>query len=123
MSEKKRAMLTIKGEERKLVFDMGVLADVEEAGYNAQELVEGITKAGSTGQMLYLAWLMLAAGKEQDQRDIDLDELRRLPPYMRMEILAAVLEGVREGFVMESSSDEVRDPVLEEIEKKRDQDA
>ena len=57
MSEKKRAMLTIKGEERKLVFDMGVLADVEEAGYNAQELVEGITKAGSTGQMLYLAWL------------------------------------------------------------------
>lgn len=122
-NEKKRAMLTIGDEDRKLVFSMGVLADMEDAGYNPQKLVEEITSGGNTGQLLYLTWLLLAAGRTADQREISLDELRQLPPYTRMKLIAACLEAVREGFVIEATEDEVRDPVLEELEKKRDPDA
>lgn len=123
MSEKKQARLVIEGEDRKLVFNMGVLADIEDAGYDPQKLVEEITGKGSTGQLLFLTWLLLAAGKTEGQRDITMEELRNFPPYMRLEMISACLIAVRDGFAMETTEDEARDPVLEEIEKKRDPDA
>lgn len=122
--ESKRAMLKIGDEERKLEYSVGVLADLEDAGYDPQKMMEDITTGGKTGPLLYLLWLLLAEGRKDGQREISFDEVRHLPPYRRSEMIIACVEATKAGFVMETSDDdEVRDPVLEEIEKKRTQES
>lgn len=122
--EKKKALIRLGDEDRKMVFSMGVLADLEEAGYEAQQVITDITTGGKTAPLLFLAWLLLGEGREEGQKEISLDDLRKLPPYMRMELIASCLAAVRDGFMMETSNDGgPQDPVLAEIEKKRTPDA
>lgn len=115
--------ITMLGEARDLKMTMGTLADIEDAGYEIRSMIDDVT-AGKTTPLLYLLWAMLRSGARPGQREITIEELRdNLMPYQRMEIVTAVLNAVRIGFVMESNQDEVRDPVLEEIEKKDAPDA
>lgn len=115
--------ITMLGEARDLKMTMGTLADIEDAGYEIRSMIDDVT-AGKTTPLLYLLWAMLRSGARPGQREITIEELRdNLMPYQRMEIVTAVLNAVRIGFVMESNQDEVRDPVLEEIEKKDTPDA
>lgn len=119
----KKCEITLSGETRDLRMTMGTLADIEDAGYEIRSMIDDVT-AGKTTPLLYLLWAMLRSGARPGQREITIEELRdNLMPYQRMEIVTAVLNAVRIGFVMESNQDEVRDPVLEEIEKKDAPDA
>ena len=119
----KTCTITMLGEARDLKMTMGTLADIEDAGYEIRSMIDDVT-AGKTTPLLYLLWAMLRSGARPGQREITIEELRdNLMPYQRMEIVTAVLNAVRIGFVMESNQDEVRDPVLEEIEKKDAPDA
>ena len=120
MSEKKRVTLTIGDEERRLEYSMGVLGDLEEAGYDPQQVMEDITTGGKTGPLLFLTWLLVNEGKEAGQREISYDEIRHLPPYRRTDLIVACVMATRDGFAMETTTDEVRDPVLDELEKKSD---
>lgn len=122
MSENAKHEIEICGETRDLKMTMGTLADIEDGGYEIRSMIDDVT-AGKTSPLLYLLWAMLRSGAKPGQREISMEELRdNLQPYQRMEILTAVLTAVRIGFVMESTQDEIRDPVLEEIEKKETPD-
>ena len=121
--DKQRAEIEIGGEKRRLLMTMGAMADLEEAGYNVREMLDDITSGGKTGPLLFLTWVLLREGAEPGQREIDLEELRRLPPRQRMGLMLGCVAAMREGFQMESGSEGTRDPVLEEIEKKDGPDA
>lgn len=121
--DKQRAEIEIGGEKRRLLMTMGAMADLEEAGYNVREMLDDITTGGKTGPLLFLTWVLLREGAEPGQREIDLEELRRLPPRQRMGLMLGCVAAMREGFQMESGNEGTRDPVLEEIEKKDGPDA
>lgn len=122
MSEKAKHEIELFGEMRQLRMTMGTLADIEDAGFEIRSMIDDVT-AGKTTPLLYLTWAMLRSGAQPGQKEITMEDLRdNLMPYQRVEIMTAVLDAVRKGFVMESNRDEVRDPVLEEIEKKETPD-
>lgn len=120
---KQRAEIKIGGEKRRLLMTMGAMADLEEAGYNVREMLDDITSGGKTAPLIFLTWVLLREGAEPGQREIDLDELRKLPPKQRLTLMLACVAAMRDGFQMESGNDDTRDPVLEEIEKKDGPDA
>lgn len=120
---KQRAEIEIGGEKRRLLMTMGAMADLEDAGYNVREMLDDITTGGKTGPLLFLTWVLLREGAEPGQREIDLEELRRLPPRQRTGLMLGCVAAMRDGFQMESSNEGTRDPVLEEIEKKDGPDA
>jgi len=122
--EKQRPEIEIGGEKRRLEMTMGALADLEEGGYSdVRGLLDDVTAGGKTAPLLYLAWVLLREGAEPGQKDISIDDLRRLPPRMRIPLVVACVAAMREGFQMESGNEGTRDPVLEEIEKKDEPDA
>ena len=121
--ERQKPEIEIGGENRRMVFTLGTLADLEEGGYEPGKIVQDIANGGQTAPLLYLSWLMLREGAAAGQKDITIDDLRRQPPRFRLPLMAACLEAVREGFEMESKDEGTRDPVLEEIEKKDGPDA
>jgi len=119
-----RPEIELFGEKRRMLMTMGVLADLEEGGYaDVRGLLDEITAGGKTAPLLYLAWVLLREGAEPGQKDISIDDLRRLPPVMRVPLVLACVAAMREGFRMESGNEGTRDPVLEEIEKKDEPDA
>ena len=123
MSEKAKHEIELFGETRQLRMTMGTLADIEDAGFEIRSMIDDVT-AGKTTPLLFMLWAMLRSGAQPGQKEITMEDLRdNLMPYQRVEIMTAVLDAVRRGFVMESNRDEVRDPVLEEIEKKETPDA
>lgn len=123
MSEKVKHEIELFGETRDLRMTMGTLADIEDAGYEIRSMIDDVT-SGKTAPLLFMLWAMLRSGAKPGQKEITIEELRdNLMPYQRVEIMTAVLDAVRKGFVMESNKDEIRDPVLEEIEKKETPDA
>lgn len=121
--EEQRPEISIGGETRKLQMTMGALADLEDAGYEIRQLLDDVTAGGKTGPLIYLAWTLLREGAEDGQREITIEELRKLSPRQKMPLAVACVAAVRDGFAMESSDDGVHDPVLEEIEKKDEPDA
>jgi len=123
MSEEAKHEIELFGEMRQLRMTMGALADIEDAGFEIRSMIDDVT-AGKTTPLLFMLWAMLRSGAQPGQKEITMEDLRdNLMPYQRVEIMTAVLDAVRRGFVMESNQDEVRDPVLEEIEKKSAPDA
>lgn len=128
MSEEKtpqqKPEVEIGGEKRRMIMTMGALADLEEGGYgDVRALLDDITAGGKTAPLLYLAWVLLREGAEAGQKEISIDDLRRLPPKLRLPLVVACVAAMREGFQMESGNEGTRDPVLEEIEKKDEPDA
>lgn len=123
-AEKQLPVVEICGEKRRLTMTMGALADLEEGGYgDVRALLDDITACGKTAPLLYLAWVLLREGAEAGQKEISIDDLRRLPPKLRLPLVVACVAAMREGFQMESGNEGTRDPVLEEIEKKDEPDA
>ena len=115
------ASITVNGRTWKLAFNMGVWEDLEESGVNPQELLQEIQQ-GKTGALNYLTLCMIRGAAEHPEQ-IPADLVRKFPPSARADMMMACVEAFTEGMRIEGSDDAVRDPTLEEIEKKEAPDA
>lgn len=115
------ASITVQGKTWKLALTMGVLEDLEESGANLQELLQEIQQ-GRTGPLNYLTLCMIRGAAEHPEQ-IPADLVRKFPPSARADMLIACGEAFADGMRSELAEDSVRDPVLEELEKKEGPDA
>lgn len=115
--------LQIAGREIPLRFSMRELADIEEAIGTADKLKELILQGRRRLRNLVSTIRIMGnsglrhAGQPEDLTDEWL--LDHMDPAMITGYQIAVLGAFTDGFHMETEEDTVRDPVLEEIEKKK----
>lgn len=116
--------VTIGGREIPLHYTMRELADMEEAIGTMDGFKELILQGQKRiRNMATSIRIMGNAGLRQDNRLADLTDewvLDHMEPAKLQGYQIAVLGAFTDGFRMETEEDKVRDPVLEELERKKE---
>ena len=123
----KQAKIEIGGREIPLTFKMPQFADMEEAIGNLS-LIEDLLLKGKKRVRNTAAAIRIMgnAGLKEAEDKADLTDewvLNNMQPRRIMEYQAAVMAAINAGMSMESTEEKERDLVLEEIERKKDQNS
>lgn len=123
----KQASVEIGGRTIPLVFKMPQFADMEEAIGNLS-LIEDLLLKGKKRVRNTAAAIRIMgnAGLKEAGGQPDLTDdwvLNQMQPRRIMEYQAAVMAAINAGMSMESTEEKERDLVLEEIERKKDQNS
>ena len=123
----KQASVEIGGRTIPLTFKMPQFADMEEAIGNLS-LIEDLLLKGKKRVRNTAAAIRIMgnAGLKEAEDKADLTDewvLNNMQPRRIMEYQAAVMAAINAGMSMESTEEKERDLVLEEIERKKDQNS
>ena len=123
----KQASVEIGGRTIPLTFKMPQFADMEEAIGNLS-LIEDLLLKGKKRVRNTAAAIRIMgnAGLKEADGQPDLTDdwvLNNMQPRRIMEYQAAVMAAINAGMSMESTEEKERDLVLEEIERKKDQNS
>lgn len=123
----KQAKIEIGGREIPLTFKMPQFADMEEAIGNLSLIEDLLLKGKKRVRNTAIAVRIMGnAGLKEAGGQPDLTDdwvLNQMQPRRIMEYQAAVMAAINAGMSMESTEEKERDLVLEEIERKKDQNS